>query len=160
MSDSLYFDRNGELWITGHRVPRIFLLRMLKRYEAGIRDRGCQIHKDTNQAAHTNTMLGETRNKVVFWKYNIVCVGFEVLTAVTIFWGVKPCTLVQAYRWFGRMYCLHLQDRRVSQASNQQLSASCCCLCGLFSDPEDGGNIFLRNVDELLSHYTVWHPRR
>jgi hypothetical protein len=33
-------------------------------------------------------------------------------------------------------------------------------LLGLFLDPEDGGSTFLRNVSELLSNYTVLHPRR
>jgi hypothetical protein len=38
--------------------------------------------------------------------------------------------------------------------------ASCCFLLGLFVDPEDGGNMFLRNVSWLPADYTALHPRR
>jgi hypothetical protein len=45
----------------------------------------------------------------------------EVLTArnVTsaVFWHVTPCSLVDAYRCLGGMYCLSCQDLGVSQAS-------------------------------------------
>jgi hypothetical protein len=48
---------------------------------------------------------------------------FQALRAVTtkstIFWGVTPCTLIEVHRSFGRMYCLHVHGRRVSQASNR-----------------------------------------
>jgi hypothetical protein len=37
-----------------------------------------------------------------------------------IFWGVKPFSLVQLYWDFEGAYCLHLQDRAVNQAGNQQ----------------------------------------
>jgi hypothetical protein len=33
-------------------------------------------------------------------------------------------------------------------------------LLGLFFDPEDGGNMFLQNVDWLLTDYTALYPRR
>jgi hypothetical protein len=48
---------------------------------------------------------------------------FEVLTLVTlkntIFCDVRPCSLT-VYWCFGGMYCLHLQHKRVSQASDKQ----------------------------------------
>jgi hypothetical protein len=40
--------------------------------------------------------------------------GFEVLTAV------KASNLVEAHRRFRGTYCLHLQGRRMSQASDRQ----------------------------------------
>jgi hypothetical protein len=33
-------------------------------------------------------------------------------------------------------------------------------LLGLFFDPEDGGDMFLRNVDSFSTDYTALHPRR
>jgi hypothetical protein len=33
-------------------------------------------------------------------------------------------------------------------------------LLSLFFDPEDGGEIFLRNVDSLSTDYTELYPRR
>jgi hypothetical protein len=50
-----------------------------------------------------------------------VFVGFEVLTAVvmksTIFWDITPCSVLSVYVHFG----------------------------GTYRDPEDGGDMFLRN---------------
>jgi hypothetical protein len=44
---------------------------------------------------------------------NIICVRFEVLTAVKMlmlfFWVVMLCGLVGRYQCFGGTYCLHLQ---------------------------------------------------
>jgi hypothetical protein len=53
-------------------------------------------------------------------------------------------------RRFGVTWRFHLQDRKRSQAKNQQVSA--CYLfhagfCpGLFFDPENGGDMFFRNI--------------
>jgi hypothetical protein len=77
------------------------------------------------------------------WKYSTrisvtinlteICVGFEVLTAVTmrisIFWVVTPCSLVELRRGFGATYRLHLQRRRVCLFSY---------LTWLTFDPENG----------------------
>jgi hypothetical protein len=37
-----------------------------------------------------------------------------------IFWFVTPCTWEAVHRSFGGTYDLHLQDRRISEARNQQ----------------------------------------
>jgi hypothetical protein len=55
----------------------------------------------------------------------------------TIFWDITPCSLVGVYRRSVGTYCLHLEDRRVSQESNQQEASSMA---------EDGGSILLRNA--------------
>jgi hypothetical protein len=51
----------------------------------------------------------------------IVHVGFEVLAAVDTkkpaFWDITPCTPLKVNRRFGGICRLHLQGRRISQAS-------------------------------------------
>jgi hypothetical protein len=39
-----------------------------------------------------------------------------------IFWDVTPRSLLKVSRHFGRTYCLHLQDRRISRARSQRKS--------------------------------------
>jgi hypothetical protein len=39
-------------------------------------------------------------------------VKFDILKAVNIIWDVAPCRLVQFYRRFGGMYCLHIQVKK------------------------------------------------
>jgi hypothetical protein len=73
--------------------------------------------------------------------------GFEVVTVVvmkdTIFWDITPCSPLKVNRSFGGKYRLHLQGRKIS------LLGTCfhaSFLLGLFFDPKDGGDMFLRNV--------------
>jgi hypothetical protein len=71
--------------------------------------------------------------------------GFEVLTAVvmnsTIFWDITPCSPLRVNRRFGGTYGLHLQSRALLATFFHA-----GFLLGLFFDPEDGGDMFLRNV--------------
>jgi hypothetical protein len=73
-------------------------------------------------------------------------VGFEVLTAVvmrfSIFWDIKP--LSEPY----------------SKKSSACHLLHAGLLLGLFFDPEDGGDMFLGNVDLLSAVYTALYPRR
>jgi hypothetical protein len=46
---------------------------------------------------------------------------------------------------------------RAEEARNQQEAGS---KLGLFSDPEDGGDMFLQNVSGLSMDYVVLYPRR
>jgi hypothetical protein len=71
-------------------------------------------------------------------KTNNNCVGLDVLTAVPMknsaFWDITLCSLLKINRRYGGM--CHF---------------GCCLLhagflVGLIFDPEDGGDIFLRNV--------------
>jgi hypothetical protein len=97
-------------------------------------------------------------------------VGFEVFTAVVmesiIFWDVTPCSLLSFNRRFGGTYRLHLQGRRNNFSKTQQASTllATCLPAGYcwnyFFDPEDGGDMFLRNVGCNSTDYTASHPRR
>jgi hypothetical protein len=71
----------------------------------------------------------------------IVHVGFEVLAAVgmknSAFWDITPCTPLKVNRRFGGICCLHLQGRRISQASSTCYLYRDGYVIGLFFDPED-----------------------
>jgi hypothetical protein len=58
-----------------------------------------------------------------------------------IFWDMTPCSPLSVNRLFGGTYRLYLQGRRnkFSKKSTSKQMAS-------FFDPEDGGDMFLRNV--------------
>jgi hypothetical protein len=84
-------------------------------------------------------------------------VGFEVLTAVimksSIFWDITLCSPLKDNRCFGGTCRLHLQGRRKSHERNRREASS-------KQSPEDGGDMFLRNIGWLSTDYTVWYPRR
>jgi hypothetical protein len=81
-----------------------------------------------------------------------------------IFWDITLCSPLKVNRRFGGTYRLHLQGRNISWARNQEALLATCFhvgfLLGLFFDPEDGGDVFLRNVSWLSTDYTALHPRR
>jgi hypothetical protein len=68
---------------------------------------------------------------------------FEVLTAVVMkssaFWDTTSCSPMKFNRRFGGTCRLHFQGRRISQARNQRESR-------WQAEPEDGGDMFPRNV--------------
>jgi hypothetical protein len=102
----------------------------------------------SNNATPTHNLIILTSSRL-----NKYSVRFEVLTAVvmksTLFWDITPCSPVHVNRRFGETYRLHIQGRRISRARNQRKSRRffhAGILLRLFFDPEDGGDIFLRNV--------------
>jgi hypothetical protein len=66
-----------------------------------------------------------------------------------LFWVIIPYSLEKT-RHFGATYRLHLQGQRVSKLS--MLPTSAGSLLALLFNPEDAGDMFLRNVP-LSSHY-------
>jgi hypothetical protein len=73
-------------------------------------------------------------------------VGFKVLTAVvlksSVFCDITSCSQLKVIRRFGVTCRLHLQGRRILEAKTSMK-------VGLFFYPEEGGDIFLRNVGLL-----------
>jgi hypothetical protein len=52
----------------------------------------------------------------------------------------------------GGTYGLHLQDQRITQARNKHEAGSCaCCLlhAGLLFNPEDGSDVFHKNISDF-----------
>jgi hypothetical protein len=70
----------------------------------------------------------------------------------SIFWDIILCNPLKANQHFGGTCHLHLQGQRLSQARNQRERKwqaelfHTDLLRGLFFDPEDGGDMFLRNT--------------
>jgi hypothetical protein len=81
-------------------------------------------------------------------------VGFEVLTAVvmksTIFWDITQCSPLKVNRF--RRNMSRLSSGSKNKPSKISVSSAACYLLhagfllGLFFEPEDGGDIFLRKV--------------
>jgi hypothetical protein len=63
----------------------------------------------------------------------------------SIFRGITVCSPLKANRRFRGTCRLHFHGRSISRAGNQCESRWQAEL-GLFLDPEDGGNMFLRNI--------------
>jgi hypothetical protein len=76
---------------------------------------------------------------------------------ISVFWDKIPCSPVKTPHHFGGTYRLHLQRRRVSSACSLLHAGF---LLGLLIDPEDGGDIFLRNIDFPLPDYMALYSRR
>jgi hypothetical protein len=78
--------------------------------------------------------------------------GFEVFTAVimknAVFWYVASCRSCEMNRRFEGTYRLHLQG-----------TCSLWFLARGFFYPEDGGDMFLRNVGSFHRIYMAPHPR-
>jgi hypothetical protein len=45
-----------------------------------------------------------------------------------IFWDVTQCSLVEIYRRFGEMHCLHLQSEFLKKQASSKLTSSSCSL--------------------------------
>jgi hypothetical protein len=87
---------------------------------------------DKYSTSFTRNMQQNTRTFLLFFKS-------------TIFLDIAPCSPLKVILRFGGTYRLHLQGRIISQQETS-VKSSACRLAGLFFDPEDGGDMFLRNV--------------
>jgi hypothetical protein len=112
----------------------------------------------------------QTKNEIRISLTIDTFVGFEVFTAVVmksiIFWDMKSCSPLSVNRRFGGTYRLHLQGRRnkLGKKPTSKQGAATCLFAGscwnYFFDPEDGGDMFLKNLGCNSTDYTVSHPRR
>jgi hypothetical protein len=63
----------------------------------------------------------------------------------SVFWDITQCSPLKVHRRFGGTCHLHLQGQIISQARYQVVACfHAGFLHGLFFDPEDGGDMFLR----------------
>jgi hypothetical protein len=62
----------------------------------------------------------------------------------TIIWEVTPCSPVEVQQ-FGETYCFHTGHSSAFYLLHSGF------LLRLFFDPEDGGDVFLQNVGQLLT---------
>jgi hypothetical protein len=86
------------------------------------------------------------------------CIGFEVLTAVviksTIFWDITPCSPLSVNRRFGGTHRFHLQGVKNKQVASLP-AFSLFSFSANFFDPEDGDDMFLRNVGYIPEDGTL-----
>jgi hypothetical protein len=76
----------------------------------------------------------------------------------TVFWHITSCNLLKFNRRFGETCSLHLQKKPSKKPGLYVLHAG--FLLGLFFDPENRGDMFLRNVCWLSTDYMALYPRR
>jgi hypothetical protein len=83
-------------------------------------------------------------SKLRFLMSFVILSSRPVYKKSTIFWDVTPCNLVEIFWRFGGTYSVCLPAASFSY---------------LFSEPEDGDSMFLRNFRKLLPRYTASHPK-
>jgi hypothetical protein len=78
-------------------------------------------------------------------------IGFEVLTAAvmksTIFWDITPCSSLKVNRRFGATYASVFRAKELAEleTSVKEGGKQSSAEQSLYFDPEDGGDVFLRN---------------
>jgi hypothetical protein len=79
-----------------------------------------------------------------------------------IFWDMTLCSPLSFNQRFGETYRLYLQGRRNKFSKNpasKQVASRMLVFCWTyFFDPEDGGDMFLRNVGWNSTDYTASYP--
>jgi hypothetical protein len=105
---------------------------------------------------NTQCSLVPKREATQFYKYRILrshSGGYEI----TVFWDITPRVPLKVNRRFGGTYRQHTAWKQVAGRVATCFHAG--ILLGLF-DPEDGGDMFLRNFRWLSTDYTALFPRK
>jgi hypothetical protein len=132
------------------------------------------------------TGFGKLQKEFNWLKWRSVLLNKTILYPKrTLFSDMMPHSLVKVTKCFRGIYCLHLRGWRESQATGKKqlakwaprlprgstnglpsLKSSTCSLLlvgyllGLYLNPEEGSDMFLRNVSQLLADYMVSCVRR
>jgi hypothetical protein len=100
---------------------------------------------------HCKTGLSQLRKSIkTYFIYLFSNHLMAVVMKGIIFWDITPCIPLKVNWRFGGTCRPHLHGRIIRRARNQRESR----WLGLFFDPEDGGDMFLRNVGWLSTDYT------
>jgi hypothetical protein len=88
----------------------------------------------------------------------MISVGFGVLIAVvmkrSIFWDTMPCSPLKVSWCFAgtcHLYSIFRVKKYTKQGTSKKVG-------GLLFDSENGGNTFLRNIDQLSTDYMAVYP--
>jgi hypothetical protein len=117
-----------------------------------------------------------TINSMVYWvttPCNLLC-GYrlfsgtyclcisELVIKTSIFWDIMPCSQWQLKLSVERTWSLQLQGWRISPERNTiaYYLRHADFLLGLFYDREDGGDMFLRNIDWISKDFSSLYTRR
>jgi hypothetical protein len=75
-----------------------------------------------------------------------------------ISWDITLCIPLIVNRRFGGTFSstLKVEEETKEETITKQVAGF---LLGLFFDPEDGGDMFVRNISRLITHYTALHPK-
>lgn len=117
---------------------------------------------------HKNYLKLKTNNSLV--QNNMYFSSRKISNKITAFWDMMPCSAGEAHRRFGRTFCLLLQARSLSQASNQHEAAgkhiahSLCHLLLALNIPtiiphnsySEGSSFEFRIGDRLFCLITLW----
>jgi hypothetical protein len=113
-----------------------------------------------------------TIQNLMVWNVSWAITGFAFnhFWRIIILWDKTLCSPLKVNWRLGGKYRLHLQGRRINEArkivkAHDLLTTFFrpCFFLGLFLDPNDGSEMFLRNVAWLSTDYTafysLWEPQ-
>jgi hypothetical protein len=111
-------------------------------------------------ATHSTATFGgitSSKGTMLDWRYSQLQLC-RVLSPRS--YDLTSCRQVQVHRYFGGIYCLHLQDRRVSQSNQVTQQAERVGLLPVFLvifQTDVASNLLLENIGYLLPDFTAAH---
>jgi hypothetical protein len=104
----------------------------------------------------TNFPFWLLNEALLLQKGHVGSTAHSAVVTMSVFWDITLCSPLKINRRFGLTCRLHFEDRR----SRAFFIFHADFLLGILFDPEDGGDIFLRNFGRFLMDYTALYPRR